>query len=154
MLSEKLINEVKVLIARYPEKRSALIPALHAVHAEQGHVSDDSVKEVAAVFELTPAQVYEVLSFYSMFERKPAGRHIITVCRNLSCSLLGAESIIEFLESLLGVKVGETTPDLKFSLRTAECLGSCDTAPVMQIDDEYYESLTPEKVKKIIEELK
>jgi len=108
---------------------------------------------VAEVMDLPPTEVASVASFYTMFNRQPVGENLIQVCTNISCSLLGAEHIVEYLKNKLGIDVGETTPDNKFTLVTVECLGSCGTAPMMQINDTYYENLTEEKIDQILAEL-
>jgi NADH-quinone oxidoreductase E subunit len=109
--------------------------------------------DVAEVMELPPTEVASVTSFYTMFNRQPVGENLIQVCTNISCSLLGAEHIVEYIKNKLGIDVGETTPDNKFTLVTVECLGSCGTAPMMQVNDTYYENLTEEKVDRILAEL-
>jgi NADH-quinone oxidoreductase subunit E len=108
---------------------------------------------VAEVMGLPPTEVASVASFYTMFNRQPVGENLIQVCTNISCSLLGAEHIVEYIKNRLGIDVGETTPDNKFTLVTVECLGSCGTAPMMQINDTYYENLTEEKIDQILAEL-
>jgi NADH-quinone oxidoreductase E subunit len=154
MFSKAVEKELQELLTRFPSKRSALIPALHIIQREAGHLSDEAMQYVADLIGLTPAQVSEVASFYLMFHRKPVGNNVLWVCQNLSCTLRGTEEIIEHLEKRLNIKVGETTPDGKFTLLRQECLGSCDTAPVMQVNDEFEENLTPERVDQILEKLR
>lgn len=154
MFSKSVEKEFQELLTRYPSKRSALIPALHIVQRELGYLSDEGIKYVSTLMGLTPAQVTEVATFYLMFFLKPVGKNILWVCHNLSCDLCGAEEIISHLENKLGIKVGETTADGKFTLLRQECLASCDTAPVMQVNDEYEENLTPPRVDEIIERLR
>lgn len=150
MLSDKAKSEIQQLKARYPHPNSALLPALALAQKEHGWLSPEVLEEVAAVMDLSPAQVGSVASFYTMFNRRPVGKYLIQVCTNIACSLLGAEHIVEHLKRQLGINVGETTPDGRFTLMEVECLGSCGTAPVMQVNDTYYENLTAEKVDEIL----
>jgi len=153
VLSENVKAEIKQFKGKYPDPRSALLTALHAAQREHGWLSPEVMRDVAEVMELPPAEVASVASFYTMFNRQPVGENLIQVCTNISCSLLGAEHIVEYLKSKLGIDVGGTTPDNKFTLVTVECLGSCGTAPMMQINDTYYENLTEEKIDRILAEL-
>lgn len=141
------------LAARYPERRSALIPILHAVQAEFGHLSPEAIAWVAGHLELAPADVMSVASFYDMLELEPVGRHMIYVCQNLTCSLLGAEGLVRHLEGRLGIRMGETTPDGLITLKRMECLAACDTAPCLQVDGEYHPHMTPEKLDRLLGEL-
>ena len=155
MLTEKLREEIKSKMSMYSTRRSTTMEALRLVQKEQGHITRDDMAEIARILGMTSVQVEEVASFYTMYNKeRPVGRYHIQVCRNLSCSLLGAEHLIEYMERFLGIKVGETTGDGRFTLSTVECLGSCGTAPMMQINDDYYENLTEERIKNIIESLK
>ncbi|MBC7258446.1 MAG: NADH-quinone oxidoreductase subunit NuoE [Chloroflexi bacterium] len=154
VLSDKVKSEIQQLKARYPHPNSALLPALALAQKEHGWLSPEVLEEVAEVMELSPAQVGSVASFYTMFNRRPVGKYLIQVCTNVACSLLGAEHLVEHLKQKLGIGVGETTPDGRFTLLEVECLGSCGTAPVMQINDTYYENLTAEKVDQILAELR
>jgi NADH-quinone oxidoreductase subunit E len=153
VLSENLKAEIKQFKGKYPDPRSALLTALHAAQREYGWLSPEVMRDVAEVMELPPTEVASVASFYTMFNRQPVGENLIQVCTNISCSLLGAEHIVEYLKNKLSIEVGETTPDNKFTLVIVECLGSCGTAPMMQINDTYYENLTEEKVDRILAEL-
>ena len=142
------------LIKRYPEGRqkSALLPILHLAQAESdGWLSVPVMDRVAEILDIQPIEVYEVASFYSMFQLHPRGKCLIEVCRTSSCWLRGANDIVEHIEQKLGIKNGETTPDGNYTLRTVECLGSCGTAPMLQIGEKFYEDLTLEKVDKILE---
>jgi NADH-quinone oxidoreductase subunit E len=152
-LSEAASQKIQAIINRYPEKRSALIPSLHLVQKEIGWVSEEAIREIAGLFDLSPIEVNEVVSFYTMFHRKPVGKYVIQVCTNISCLLCDAEEIVAHLTKRLGIKMGETTADKKFTLMEVECLGSCGTSPVIQINDDYYEELTPEKVDQILDGL-
>ncbi len=142
------------ILKRYPVKRAALLPLLWLVQEKDGYVSDDAVKFMAGFLDISPADVWGVATFYTMFERKPAGRHHVQVCTNLCCRLKGADWLLRYLKNKLNVEAGATTSDGKFHLSTVECLGSCGTAPMMQIDDDYHEELDAEKVDRIIAGLK
>lgn len=151
--SSETLQLVEKIKNRYPagKQKSALIPILHLAQAEfEGWLSPDVMDYVASLLDILPVEVYEVASFYSMFNLKPRGKCLIEVCRTSSCWLLGAEDIVEHIENKLNIKAGETTIDGKFTLKTVECLGSCGTAPMMQIGAEYYENLTFEKVDEIL----
>jgi NADH-quinone oxidoreductase subunit E len=153
VLSESVKAEIKQFKVKYPDPQSALLMALHAAQREHSWLSPEVMRDVAEVMDLSPTEVASVASFYTMFNREPVGENLIQVCTNISCSLLGAEHIVEHIKNKLGIDVGETTPDNKFTLVTVECLGSCGTAPMMQINDTYYENLTEEKVDQILAEL-
>lgn len=154
MLSPKAIEDIKKAIDRYPVKKSASMDALRIAQAECGHLTEVILREIAGMLEIEPVQLNQVAAFYTMYNKKPVGRHHIQVCTNVSCSLLGAEHIVEFLSKKLGIKKGETTADKKFTLSEVECLGSCGTAPMMQINDDYYENLTEAKIEEILKGLK
>ena len=143
-----LIPEFEKLRARYPEgfDSSLVLPCLRRIQEDRGYVADEDIDGVVQYLGVPRIQVEEVLSFYGQFRRKPIGRCHLQVCRNLSCSLLGAEKIVEHLSATLGIKPGETTPDGRFTLSTVECLAACGTAPVMMVDDTYHESLTPDGI--------
>ena len=147
------LQEVRRLQGLYPDKRGALLPVLRLAQETFGHVSLEVEEYVAGLFELSPAHVHEVVTFYTLFFQQPVGRHVVSVCHNLSCHLLGAKSIIEHLSRKLGVEVGETTADGRVTLLTVECLCACEQAPMMQVDDRYEGLLTAEKVDRIIEGL-
>ena len=153
MLSENVKAEIKQFKGRYPDPKSALLTALHVGQREHGWLSPEVMRDVAEVMELPLAEVGSVASFYTMFNHQPVGENLIQVCTNISCSLLGAEHIVEYLKNKLGIDLGETTPDNKFTLVTVECLGSCGTAPMMQVNNTYYENLTEEKIDRILAEL-
>jgi NADH-quinone oxidoreductase subunit E len=155
--SEARMAEIRELLTHYPDNqsRSALIPVLHMAQSDfDGWLSVPVMDYVASVLNLLPIQVYEVASFYSMFNLKPVGNYLIEVCRTSSCWLCGAEDIIAHLENKLGIKVGQTTPDGMFTLKAVECLGSCGTAPMMQVGADYHENLTIQKVDAILEDFK
>jgi NADH-quinone oxidoreductase subunit E len=153
-LSEAACQKIKALINRYPEKRSALIPSLHLAQKEAGYISHEAICEIARIFDLSPNEVHEVVSFYTMFHKKPVGKYVIQVCTNISCLICSAEEIVAHLTKRLGIELGETSADKKYTLLEVECLGSCGTSPVIQINDDYYEDLTPDKVDRILDSLK
>jgi NADH-quinone oxidoreductase E subunit len=140
-------------IAKYPKKRGALLPALHLLQAEHGWVSPAQARELAAIFELRPIEVVEVVSFYNMFYDRPQGRHHVYVCTNLPCSLRGARKLLAELEEHLGVKPGETTPDGRITLGHEECLGACAYAPMMRVDETYHENLDLASARQILDGL-
>ena len=154
MISEATQKRCAELVKRYPEKRSALIPILHEVQAEVGYLSPEAVEWVAGYLGLSPADVMSVASFYDMFSLEPVGKHLIYVCQNLTCTMLGAEKLIRRLESKLGVRMGETTPDGKITLKRMECLASCGTAPSIQVDGVYHHQVTPEKLDALLDALR
>jgi len=152
-LSQKGQEEVRKIVEKLGDKEAALIPVLYIAQDEFGWLSTETMDYVAGLLDLPPARVYGVATFYTMFNKQPVGRYHVQVCTNISCSLLGAEHVVEYISNKLGIKAGETTPDNKYTLSTVECLGSCGTAPMMQINDEYYENLTEEKIDRIFDEL-
>lgn len=155
--SEEALKEIEKIKSRYPQgkQKSALIPVLHIAQAENdGWLSPEVMDYVATLLNIQPIEVFEVASFYTMFNLKPVGKCVIEVCRTSSCWLMGAEDIIKYIEKKLGIKEGQTTPDGMFTLKTVECLGSCGTAPMMQVGASYHENLTYEKVDKILEKYK
>jgi NADH-quinone oxidoreductase E subunit len=153
-LSEAGIGRIRELFSRYPDKRSAMLAALRIAQEEQGYLTEEAMGEIAVLLEQTPVQVYETATFYTMFSLQPLGKHVIQVCRTLSCALVGADGLVRYLEQTLGIKAGETTPDGLFSLKTVECLAACGAGPMMQINDDYYEYLTREKIDRILADLK
>jgi len=157
LLSDHVREEIEHWKTRFPEERqrSAVIGALHAVqHENDGFLTPELMDAVAEYLELPNIQVYEVATFYSMFQTKPVGRHNVAICTNVSCMLRGADDIIEHVEFRLGVKLGETTEDGRIYLkREEECLAACCGAPMMMVDHKYYENLTKEQVDDILEEL-
>lgn len=147
-------KEIAYLRTRYPDSRSLTLPLMWMIQKREGYVSDDAVYLIANELNIPPIWVEEVRSWYSIFTRKKEGRYVLEVCNNISCSLLGSQDIINYLCDKLKIKVGETTNDGMFTLKTAECLGSCGTGPMMQVGDNYYELLTEEKIDKILEDLR
>ena len=152
--SQAQLNEVRRLQALYPDPRGALLPVLHMAQDTFGHISLPTEEYVAGLFDLSPAHVHEVVTFYTLYFRAPKGRHVVSVCHNLSCHLLGAKTVIEHLTQRLGVEVGATTADGRVTLLTVECLCACEQAPMRQVDDRYEGHLTPEKVDRILEGLR
>jgi NADH-quinone oxidoreductase E subunit len=153
-VSDESKAEISRIRDEVPDPQSALLPALYLAQRDHGGwLPVQALEEVAQVMDLPAAQVEAVASFYTMLHREPVGRHSIRVCTNISCSLLGAERLVAHISHKLGIKPGETTEDGNFTLLEAECLGSCGTAPVMQVDDTYYESLTEEGIDKILANL-
>ena len=153
--SEQKIKEVEQIIRRYPEgkQKSAVIPVLHLAQEEfGGWLSAETMDYVATILNLQPIEVYEVATFYSMYNLKPVGRYLFEVCQTGPCMLNGSDNIIKYIFEKLGIKPGETTSDGMFTLKTVECLGACGYAPMMQLGKNYREHLTKEKVDAIIEE--
>ena len=152
--SKEALKEIEEIIGHYPQKRAALLQVLHIAQREFGYIDEEVERTVASILEIPPVQVHEVVTFYTMYKRKPVGKYHIQVCRNLTCTLMGAESVLSYLMKKLKIRPGEVTPDGKFSLETVECLGACEMAPVMQINFDYYGNLTPEKIDEILEKLR
>jgi NADH-quinone oxidoreductase subunit E len=152
--SAEQLAEVRRLQGFYPDPRGALLPVLHMAQETFGYVSPEVEEYVAGLFGLSPAHVHEVVTFYTLFFRQPRGRHVVSVCHNLSCHLAGAPRIIAHLEQRLGINVGDTTEDGRVTLLSVECLCACERAPMMQVDDRYEFDLTPERVDRILEGLR
>ena len=152
--SPETFKRFEETVSRYPKKEAAMLPVLYLAQQEFGYLSAEAIDYVARLMGQSPAQVHGVVSFYTMYNMKPIGRHHIQVCRTLSCALGGAEKITGFIKKKLALEVGQTTADGRFTLSEVECLASCGTAPMMQINDDYYESLNEEKVTEILESLK
>jgi len=156
MLSKESLDQVKCEVAKYPPERksSAVMAALRIAQEEHGWLSVPLMDYIAELLGMRPIQVYEVATFYSMYDLKPVGKHKISICTNISCMLCGSDTIVKHLEKRLGIKLGETTPDGKVTLKEVECLAACCGAPMFQIDKNYYENLTPQKVDEILASLK
>ncbi|MFA6147542.1 MAG: NADH-quinone oxidoreductase subunit NuoE [bacterium] len=154
IFSDTAKAEFDRLLTRYPDKEAVILPSLHLAQREFGFVSDEAIVYIAGLLGVSPAQIEGVATFYTMYNRKPVGKYHVQVCRNIACSLLGAEHLIEHVAGRLGVLPGGTTRDGKFTLSQVECLGSCGTAPVMQINDDYYENLTEASIDAILEKLR
>jgi len=155
VLSSHLREEIDHWLEKFPpdRKRSAVLAALRAAqHENDGYLTRELMDSIAAYLQLPPIQVYEVATFYSMFETKPVGRHHISVCTNISCMLCGGEDMLAHVEKRLGIKVGESTTDGRFFLKKEEeCLAACNNAPMMMVDHVYYENLTPDKIDSILD---
>jgi NADH-quinone oxidoreductase subunit E len=152
--SDEAMATVQTIISHYPpeKRKSAMLPVLHVAQAEfDGWLSPEVMDYVADILKVKPIEVFEVASFYTMYNLKPMGKCVLEVCQTSSCWLNGAEDIVKYIEKKLGIKVGETTKDGMFSLKVAECLGSCGTAPMMQCGASFHENLTYEKVDKILD---
>jgi NADH-quinone oxidoreductase subunit E len=152
-LSPDREKHVEEILSRYPNRQAACIPLLHVCQEQNGWISDEIVEWVAARLDLSAAHVKGVVTFYTLFNKEPVGKHQVWVCRTLSCALRGADEILHHCEKRLGVHVGHTTKDGKVTLRTAECLASCGTAPMIQVDKDYYENLTTAEVDRILDRL-
>jgi NADH-quinone oxidoreductase subunit E len=155
VLSPALLEQFDALRRDYPPgmQTSLVLPLLHCMQDAQGYVSEDDAVAIAQYIGMPSIQVIEALTWYTMFEREPQGRHVIKVCRNIACSLRGSERIIAHLQQRLGIGVGETTADGRYTLRTVECLASCGTAPAMQVNRTYHEQLDEAKLDRILESL-
>jgi NADH-quinone oxidoreductase subunit E len=157
LISDAARAEIDRWIAKYPagERQSAVMAALRIVQDQNGGwLTNDLMDAVAEYLDMPPIAVYEVATFYSMYELEPVGRHKICVCTNISCLLCGSDEVVAHLQRKLGIKLGETTVDRRFTLKEVECLGACCGAPMLQIGNTYYEHLTPAKIDAILEKLK
>ena len=150
MLSPDAIERIRKKTRHYPDSLAAVLPALHIVQGELGHLPAESMRFVADLLNVPESEVYGTATFYSLLRWKPPGRHVISVCHNLPCSLLGAETIIEHLGRTLGVGEGQVTADGRFSFNRIECIGRCDGAPAILVNDDYHGGLTPEKIDEIL----
>jgi NADH-quinone oxidoreductase subunit E len=146
--------EIQKVAKRYPQSKSAVLPALQLAQEEYGWLSPDAIREVGEALDLTPAYCMSVASFYDMFNLEPAGRHTIEVCTNVCCGLVNAQAVLDAFERELGVTPGETTEDGAITLRAVECLGGCSTPTIVAVDHRYRQSVTPEQVASIVEELR
>jgi NADH-quinone oxidoreductase E subunit len=150
----ELYDEIQGFRARYPDSRSAVMPALRAAQERYGWLSPEAFREVADALDLTPAYCKGVATFYDMYHLEPIGRHTVEVCTNLACALVGAQRVVEAFEHELGVPAGETTEDGAVTFRTIECAGGCGYAPVVVVDGRYREPVVPEEVPALVEELR
>lgn len=148
------LKEIDKWVDKYPkdEKQSAVMSALMTVQDEQGHLTKEMMDAVADYLDMPAIAVYEVATFYSMYEHKPIGRHLVNVCTNISCKLRNSAGVVDHLEKKLAIKLGETTADGLFTLRSVECLGACVNAPMMQVDKDYHENLTAEKIDAVLDQ--
>ncbi|MBD3290175.1 NADH-quinone oxidoreductase subunit NuoE [candidate division KSB1 bacterium] len=152
-LTPEMQTKIDELVSKFPEKNSALMPALYIIQDEFGWIPPAAISQLAEILDTTPNKIYSVVTFYTMYNEKPVGKYHIQVCRNVSCSLMGAKHIVDHLSEKLNIQPGETTEDKKYTLSLVECLGACGSAPVMMINDTYYENLTVKKVDNILESL-
>lgn len=152
---QRFDSEMAVVLSHYPadRKQAAMLPALRLMQDMLGYLTPDSLRRVATTLEVSPEKTAEVATFYTQFRLSPVGTHYIEVCTNLSCSLRGAEQLVEQIQARLGIGLGESTPDGKFSLREVECLASCGTAPCLQVNEEFYETLTPQSLDQLLAKL-
>ena len=151
--SPEQLAEVRRLQSLYPDRRGALLPVLHMAQETFGFISLDVEAYVAGLFELSPAHVHEVVTFYTLFFQQPKGRHVLAICHNLSCHLAGAQQLLAHVKTRLGIEPGETTEDGRITFQSVECLCACEAAPMAQVDDRYELNLTRDKVDRILEGL-
>lgn len=154
ILPPEKIEEIDSWVAKYPadQKQSAVMAALRIVQEEKGYLTPDFMNAIAEYLFMPAIAVYEVATFYTMYELKPAGRHLVNVCTNISCKLRDSAKVVNYLQQKLEISMGETTADGRFTLRSVECLGACVNAPMMQVDKDYHENLTPEKIEAVLEQ--
>ena len=153
-LSETNLGVAHEIISRYPRPKSALIPLLHLAQEQDGYVTDDAMTHIAELIGVTPAEVLGTCSFYEMFKREPVGEHLINVCTNIACMLLGGEELLHHLEDRLGIKAGSTTPDGAFTLEDVECIAACTEAPCLQVNYRYVNKVTNAEVDTLIDDLR
>jgi len=151
--SQEAEQEIEKILARYPVKRSALLPLLHLAQDQEGYVTPEAMEEIARRLDVSAAYVQSVCSFYTMFHTRPVGKYIILFCHNISCKLRGADQLLAYTAGKLGVEVGGTTPDRKFTLLKEECLAACCGAPMMRVNETFHEFLTREKIDQILDSL-
>lgn len=153
IIDQEIMKQMDKLREHLPTEQSLLLPLLHAMQAKEGWISIEAMREAATYLGLAPARVQEVVSFYTMYNRKPVGKKHVQVCTNVACFLRGADKLVEGLEERLGIHCGQTTKDGAYTLTEVECLAACGTAPVMQINDDYYENLDAKTVNQIMDKL-
>ncbi len=154
MLLQQRRDKVLEILGRYPEKRAALMPMLYEAQDLYGYLTGDAIREVAAILELDPTEVYAVSEFYSLYYHEPMGKYIIRFCTDMPCALVGAEYAYQQLLDILGVQDGETTPDGLFSVQQCVCLAACATAPVLQVNREFFENMTAERMRAMLDTLR
>ena len=154
ILNEATIKEITTRMERYPSRKSAILPALTAAYRQVGRLEPSIYREISRIIKVPYVEVAEAASFYTMFPKEKVGRYLIQVCHNIPCSLRGADNMLVYLQKKLGIRMGETTPDNLFTLISVECLGGCSAAPMMQINQTYYEDLTREKIDEILADLR
>lgn len=153
MLRPNRAADIDAVLAKYPTKRSAVMPLLNMAQQEYGYCSPEAIREVAAILELDPTEVRSIVGFYTMFYEEPVGRHVIDVCDDLPCALRGADGFLAHCERKLGIKAGETTPDGRFTLHGVMCIAACNRAPVAQVNGDYRYDLTPESFDQMVDDL-
>lgn len=154
VLSQQLLDEIELLCGRYPTRLAALIPALHLVQKQFGHISNDAELDLADKLDVPPTRVREVVTFYTMFYDRPVGKHVVKICRNLACQLRGADRIMDHAKKVLNVEFGETTPDGRITLEHEECLASCGTGPMLWCNDHFVENLDEQKLETFLASLR
>ena len=154
MLNESNKQKLEELKKRYPTLQALVLPVLWMVQDQEGYISEESMKYVATILNVPYGHILGVVTFYTMYHSKPTGKHHIEVCTNVSCLLRGCDKVVDHLEKKLGITMGETSKDKKWTISEVECMGSCGTAPMFAVGEEYYENLTPQKVDEILERLK
>lgn len=150
ILNSELKKKAEKILSNYPQKRAAMLPVLRLVQETYGFISQAAEQEVAAFLEVPVVDVKEVMTFYTLFHSKPCAKNQISVCKTLTCSLLGSDKIVHYLKERLGIDVGQKTPDGKFGLETVECLGACEIAPMMMVNKDYVGPLTVEKIDEVL----
>lgn len=150
MLSDNERSEIEELIKNYPQKRAACIEALKVIQKHRRWVSDESINDLSGLLEMTPDEVDSVATFYNLVFRKPVGRHVILICDSISCWVMGYTSVLQKITDVLGINLGETTPDQRFTLLTIPCLGTCDRAPALMIDNNLHRDLTVENIQDLL----
>jgi NADH dehydrogenase (ubiquinone) flavoprotein 2 len=153
IIDETIRKQIDALRPHFPSEQALLLPLLHAIQAKEGWISRTAMQEAAQFLQLPLARVVEVVTFYTMYNRQPIGKQHLQVCTNVSCFLRGADHLVACLEKRLGIKVGETTPDGRFTLSEVECLAACGTAPVMQVNDDYHENLDEKALNQLMDRL-
>jgi NADH-quinone oxidoreductase subunit E len=150
----ELKEKIEKLKAAYPSVESAILPALYLIQREYGYIKDEHIETLSSLLGIQADYIYSTATFYTMFNLRPVGKFHLQVCKNISCSLMGARSIIDYLCEKLGIKPGETTQDGRFTISEVECLGACGGAPVMMVNEKYYENLSTDRIDKILEDCK
>ncbi len=153
-LNDQNVALAKEIIARYPKKKSALIPLVHVSQQQNGYVTNEAMRHIAELIDVTPAEVYGTASFYEMFRFEPTGKYLINVCGTMSCALMGAEELLHHAEERLGIKAGSTTPDGMFTLQHAECQAACSEAPTLQVNYRHRYRVTPEEFDEMVDDLR
>ncbi|HED05301.1 MAG TPA: NADH-quinone oxidoreductase subunit NuoE [Ignavibacteria bacterium] len=152
--TEENLKKIDNVLKKYPTKKAAVMPVLYMAQEQNGWISNEVMKEIARILEITPQDVLGVVTFYTMYYQKPMGKHHIQVCTNVSCMLRGGYELLDKVKEKLGIDIGEITDDLQFSIEEVECMGSCGTAPMIAVNETYYENLNVQKVEEILESLK